>query len=548
MWLACVACGAGGCSSVTSGGQGPFEDVTGGVHAPAIEALAYAGIIAGTECSNDNFCPHEPFERWTMAVWMVRALGEQPSTTPVQYRDVSNDSWWAPYVQRLYELGITKGCTDTRYCPHDTVTRAQMATFLVRTFDPDPAGGVAYFTDVHELNFHGNDIIALAESRITAGCDSNRYCPSQPTTRAQMASFTARATGLISLPRQPFITLPGKGITITAGRPDWASGHFQVQVYKQLLEELGYSVTDPADMELSAGDGFIAMAQGKLDFWTNSWYPVHYGWHDQRLPDESLIGDHLTIVGEEMVLGGLQGLLITKSFADEFGVYTLDDLNNNEAALAAYDETDSTPGNGTAEIFGCHEGWVCGDIIESQIESSGWDNIVQVRGAYEPQFDRALNHILGNLPIVIYAYAPSQYFGRMPLDNVYWLGVEEVIDHAKLYYSPSASHHLPRGNEEHMGFSPVSVDQCPSAANEPSGLCKVGWQIFDILVTANSQFLAKNPAARALFEVVKLSPVEVSEAIAAHSKESSPARLASDWIIDNRAKVNRWLAAVLANS
>ncbi len=123
--------------------QGPFEDVTGGVHAPAIEALTYAGIIAGTECSNDKFCPDEPFERWTMAVWMVRALGEQSSTTPVQYRDVSNRSWWAPYVQRLSELGITKGCTDTRYCPHDTVTRAQMATFLVRAFDPDPAGGVA---------------------------------------------------------------------------------------------------------------------------------------------------------------------------------------------------------------------------------------------------------------------------------------------------------------------------------------------------------------------------------------------------------------------
>ena len=210
--------------------QDAFEDVTGGVHAPAIEALTYAGVIAGTECGDDNFCPDEPFERWTMAVWIVRALGEEPSRTPVQYRDVSNRSWWAPYVQRLYELGITKGCTDTHFCPNHPVTRAQMATFLVRAFDPTPRGVVPFFNDVSELNFHSNDILALAQSRITVGCDPINYCPSQPTTRAQMASFIARATGLVPLPEQPLPSLPGEGVTVKAGRANWSSGYFHAEL------------------------------------------------------------------------------------------------------------------------------------------------------------------------------------------------------------------------------------------------------------------------------------------------------------------------------
>ena len=35
----------------------------------------------------------------------------------------------------LAEKGITKGCGSGRYCPNQSVTRAEMASFLVRAFD-----------------------------------------------------------------------------------------------------------------------------------------------------------------------------------------------------------------------------------------------------------------------------------------------------------------------------------------------------------------------------------------------------------------------------
>ena len=102
---------------------------------------------------------------------------------------------------------------------------------------------------------------------------------------------------------------PGEGTTITMARANWKTGYFQAQVYKQLLEELGYEVTEPSELELAAGLAFLAMAEGDFDFWGNSWYPAHSSWWEPELPDGSQVGDHISIVGNEMLNGGLEGLL-----------------------------------------------------------------------------------------------------------------------------------------------------------------------------------------------------------------------------------------------
>ena len=190
--------------AVAAVAMGGFDDDEGSVHEPAIDALAAEGILEGTECGERLICPGEPFERWMMAVWLVRVLGESPAASSVRFTDVDPDSWWAPYVERLAELRITLGCATgpARYCPDDPVSRAQMATFLVRAFDFEPAQ-VAGFADTAGSSHAGN-IDALAAAGITAGCATEpaRYCPNDPVTRGQMATFVARALGLVSLPTE----------------------------------------------------------------------------------------------------------------------------------------------------------------------------------------------------------------------------------------------------------------------------------------------------------------------------------------------------------
>jgi hypothetical protein len=41
---------------------------------------------------------------------------------------------FADWIEQLALEGISTGCAPTLFCPNATVTRAEMAVFLVRTF------------------------------------------------------------------------------------------------------------------------------------------------------------------------------------------------------------------------------------------------------------------------------------------------------------------------------------------------------------------------------------------------------------------------------
>ena len=178
---------------VPVGAAAGFSDTDeGGTHEPAIEALDAMGVFAGTECEEGRFCPHDPIERWVMAVWLVRVLGDEPTGEgDSRFADVDTAEWWSPYTEQLAEREITKGCNTEplRYCPDQNVTRAQMAAFLGRAFQLEaapPAGFVDTAGGTHEAA-----IDSLAAAGITKGCDTDplSYCPAKSVTRAQMAAF-----------------------------------------------------------------------------------------------------------------------------------------------------------------------------------------------------------------------------------------------------------------------------------------------------------------------------------------------------------------------
>ena len=204
-----------------SAGAGYFSDDDGSVHEQALNALGARGVLAGIECGEGLICPGEPLKRWEMAVWLVRVLdGADPGALSTRsFSDVDYDAWWAPFVERLFELGITVGCQrdPLQYCPDRSVTRAQMATFLKRAFEL-AAAPVAGFADVSGGS-HADNIDALAAAGVTVGCnrDPLQYCPDRSVTRAQMASFLARALGIIELPASVRFTAIDAGYAHTCG-------------------------------------------------------------------------------------------------------------------------------------------------------------------------------------------------------------------------------------------------------------------------------------------------------------------------------------------
>ncbi len=106
----------------------PFVDDDGSVHEPAIIALAAAGVTKG--CAADRFCPGDPVTRAEMASFLVRALG-LPAASTDQFAD-DEGSVHEGAINALAVAAVTKGCAADRYCPNDPVTRAEMASFLVR--------------------------------------------------------------------------------------------------------------------------------------------------------------------------------------------------------------------------------------------------------------------------------------------------------------------------------------------------------------------------------------------------------------------------------
>ena len=172
-----------------------FDDVPqDAYYAMPVADLHADGVFNGTLCQ-EGFCPRNPIDRKTMAVWIVRVLDRQdpPSITRSRFDDVDPASFHARFIERMAELGVTTGCGDgSGFCPDRSVSRAQMAVFLSRAYNLPP-GLDPDFEDVPDDAWYKAEVAKLATSGITVGCNSTQFCPSRDTTRAQMATFLNRA-------------------------------------------------------------------------------------------------------------------------------------------------------------------------------------------------------------------------------------------------------------------------------------------------------------------------------------------------------------------
>ncbi|MEP6994244.1 MAG: IPT/TIG domain-containing protein [Acidobacteriota bacterium] len=109
------------------------------------------------------------------------------------FLDVPSDFLFHHSVEVLFRNGVTAGCLDGFFCPEASVTRSQMAVFLLKskfgsTHEPPPGTGTV-FDDVAAGDFAAAWIEELSAIGVTAGCGGGSYCPDQAVTRAEMAVF-----------------------------------------------------------------------------------------------------------------------------------------------------------------------------------------------------------------------------------------------------------------------------------------------------------------------------------------------------------------------
>jgi SpoIID/LytB domain protein len=177
-----------------------FSDVSpGSVHFEGISCLSALEITTGTGAN--AFSPLQPVSRWQMAVFLIRtatALGiAVPAPVPQGFTDLSGmGQSTIDAINQLKQLGITAGTSATTFAPNATVSRWQMAHFLVRLFvaaGGTTPGAAASFSDLTGLTPETITAIGqLATLGITAGTGPGTYGPNDAVSREQMATFLTR--------------------------------------------------------------------------------------------------------------------------------------------------------------------------------------------------------------------------------------------------------------------------------------------------------------------------------------------------------------------
>jgi len=170
-----------------------FDDTTeGAVYERAVTALAGHGVIRG--CGAEEFCPYETLTRAQLATIIVGAL-DLPPTEFRHFADIEGNVH-AHNIDALAEAGITRGCEPDLFCPDQTLTRAEIASFIYRAFELAEVEG-PWFDDVRGV--HAPAVDALAAEGIAAGCGNplTFYCPSAEVLRWHAAMFVSRAMELI---------------------------------------------------------------------------------------------------------------------------------------------------------------------------------------------------------------------------------------------------------------------------------------------------------------------------------------------------------------
>ena len=308
---------------------------------------------------------------------------------------------------------------------------------------------------------------------------------------------------------------PDDAPVVRMARPTWDTGWFQAEVYRLLLERLGYRVDGPVTM--SNPEFYEAVAAGEVDLWVSGWFPLH----------DSLVAssDSVEAVGTQVDDGALQGYFIDAATAEAHGISNLGDLA--DVALADLFDHD---GDGRADLVGCEVGWSCAATIDHHLRVYGLSETVEhVQGDYSPLISETIARHRAGRPVLYYTWTPNWTIGEMvPGRDAVWLEV------------PFPS--LPE--EQASALDRTAIAGITGCANDP---CQTGWPPNDIRAVANSDFLDANPPVRTLLEQVVIPLDDISaQNVLMVTEGGDPddiRRHASEWVAANAGLVDRWITA-----
>ena len=281
---------------------------------------------------------------------------------------------------------------------------------------------------------------------------------------------------------------------------NWDTGYFHPEVYKIILEQLGYSVT--ISNGVKPAKAYKGLANGKYDLFFNGWFNTHSSYLNSTNGKAKRVSNVIS-------RGGLQGIAIDKKIADKFGIRTISDLKGY-ANLFDHD------GDGRADLVGCPNGWGCEKQISNIVNDLGLSSYINViKNDYFSEMQKTLNKFDQGKPVLFYTWSPNWPLGAMKLGkDILWLDVP------------------------YRATSKVEI------ANATMDRINLGFNSDDISAVANTAFINNNPEIEKILKNISFSIYEISKQnLQMHYGEKSTSDIrkhAENWVSSNSKKVASW--------
>ena len=169
-----------------------FSDVPEGAwYSDAVRWAAEHGIA---QSGTGRFAPDAPCTRAEMVTFLYRAVGSpKTARTESGFADVSAGGALERAVCWAVESGVTNGTDAAHFSPDETCTRAQAAAFLHRALGLPERQGEAAFSDVSEGAWYAEAVRWAVGAGVTNGVGEGRFAPDETCTRAQIVTFLWRS-------------------------------------------------------------------------------------------------------------------------------------------------------------------------------------------------------------------------------------------------------------------------------------------------------------------------------------------------------------------
>ena len=176
---------------VKAGETSPFVDVPADSY--YFDAVKWAQKLGITNGKTDAlFGSSDPCTRGQIVTFLWRAAGSPaPKGTAKVPADVLPGSYCYDAVAWAIENGVTNGFADGSFDVNSTCTRGQSVTFLYRAMGTAPTT-VNGFTDVAAGDFYAEAVAWAVENGVTNGTTDSTFSPSNGCTRAQIVTFLFR--------------------------------------------------------------------------------------------------------------------------------------------------------------------------------------------------------------------------------------------------------------------------------------------------------------------------------------------------------------------